>query len=152
MGRVLDAHSLRIEILTKADRLRVKQTGGTTTVTKESEHEQRGSGSGDSAEGNTSRLNSMRSDEPADDSNKHWRTPKTVREFAAQVNHVATMVLNDEIDPDKARIYNSSARVVAQSLSSDVTRSRFLKEEPNMSLDEDVFEDGPGSGEDLTEN
>jgi Zn-dependent peptidase ImmA (M78 family) len=66
---------------------------------------------------------------------QQYQSPRTVREFAAQCNDVATKVLNDEIDVDKARLYASVARVVAQAVSSEVTRARFVKEEPDLSLE-----------------
>jgi hypothetical protein len=67
-----------------------------------------------------------------------------VREFASQVNAVSTRVLNGEIDIDVARTYSGLARVVAQGVSSEVTRSRFLKTAPDMSFDadEDLLENG----------
>jgi hypothetical protein len=70
-------------------------------------------------------------------SKRHWRPPRNVREFAAQANQVATMVLNSEIDEDKARTYASIARVVSQSASVEVTRARFLKTAPDLSLEEE---------------
>jgi hypothetical protein len=71
-----------------------------------------------------------------------WRTPRNAREFAAQANRVATMVLNGEIDPEAARLYSGVARTMVQALSSEVTRARFVKEEPDLALDEsEMFED-----------
>ena len=51
------------------------------------------------------------------------------------------MLLNGEIEPDKAQAYAGLSRVTAQALSSEITRARFVKEEPNMSLEGNVFED-----------
>ena len=64
-----------------------------------------------------------------------WRPARSAIEFAAQANQVATMVLNGEIDPDVARIYSGIARTVAQAMSTEVSRARFLAEQPNLSLD-----------------
>jgi hypothetical protein len=61
--------------------------------------------------------------------------PQTVREFAGQVNSVATSVLNEEIDIDQARTYASLARVISQTVSAEVTRARFLKQEPDLTLE-----------------
>lgn len=83
----------------------------------------------------TSTPTSSSSDAPSSDSNKCWRKPKTIKEFASQANAIATMILNGEIDMDKARNYASLARVVAQATSIEVTRARFLKEEPDLSLE-----------------
>lgn len=67
--------------------------------------------------------------------------PQTVREFAGQVNSVATSVLNEEMDIDQARVYASLARVISQTVSAEVTRARFLKQEPDLTL-----EPPPGRG------
>lgn len=60
-----------------------------------------------------------------------------MREFAAQANMVATDLLNGEIDIDSARTYSSLARGVAQMMSINVTRARFLKEEPVLEFDDE---------------
>jgi len=107
---------------------------------RESEHALDSSRSTDDDEQKHSRQRSKNADEQPSGSNKRWRTPKTVKEFAAQVNTVATMVLNGEMPEETAKIYASQARVVAQAISSEVTRARFVKEEPNLSLEADTFE------------
>jgi hypothetical protein len=61
--------------------------------------------------------------------------PGTVREFASQVNSVATSVLNGQMDIDEARTYASLARVISQTVSAEVTRARFLKQEPDLTFD-----------------
>ena len=72
---------------------------------------------------------------------RRWRQPRNVREFAAQANAVATMVLNGTMDLESARAYSSVARTVAQAMSTEVSRSRFLQSEPSLDLPEDVFEE-----------
>lgn len=94
------------------------------------------SGHGDAAPTSMSQTNSSNSEGPSSVSNESWRTPGSVREFAAQANRVATMVLNGEIDKETARTYSTLARVVAQAASIEVTRARFLKEAPDLSLEE----------------
>lgn len=89
----------------------------------------------------TSPTNSKNSAEPLSDSNESWRTPNSVRDFAAQANRVATMVLNGQIDKETARTYSTLARVVAQAASIEVTRARFLKEAPDLSLEEEPSRD-----------
>lgn len=79
----------------------------------------------------------MNSEKPSNGSNKFWQKPNNIKEFAAQANKVATMVLNGEIDLESARLFASLGRVVTQATSLEVTRGRFLKEEPNLSLEED---------------
>lgn len=44
------------------------------------------------------------------------------------------MVLNGEADMEAAKTYASLARVVVQSASIQVTKSRFLREAPDLSL------------------
>lgn len=83
----------------------------------------------------TSRQTSSSSGEPSSGSKSAWHKPRTVREFAAQANQVATMILNGQIDMDVAKGYATLARVVAQSASIEVTRARFLKREPDLSLE-----------------
>ena len=83
----------------------------------------------------TSTQTSSTCEMPSSDSKEPWRKPRTVREFAAQANEVATKILNGEIDMEVARSYASLARVVAQSASVEVTRARFLKREPDLSLE-----------------
>lgn len=51
------------------------------------------------------------------------------------------MVLNGTMDLDAARTYSSVARTVAQAMSTEVSRSRFLQSEPSLDLPSDVFED-----------
>lgn len=69
-------------------------------------------------------------------SKKLWRTPLNVREFASQANQVATMVLNGDLDINTARIYSGIARTVAQAMSTEVSRARFLSELPNLSFED----------------
>jgi hypothetical protein len=85
--------------------------------------------------------NSRSSAPPSTGSSRRWRAPDNARQFAAQANRVATMVLNGEMDVDTARLYSAVARTVAQALSTEVSRSRFLAQAPDLTLeDEDVFE------------
>lgn len=58
------------------------------------------------------------------------------------------MVLNDEIDLDKARVYGGLARGTVQALSVSVSQSRFARSVPVLDLDGDVFDDlDAGDGE-----
>lgn len=54
---------------------------------------------------------------------------------------VATMVLNGTMDLEGARVYSSVARTVAQAMSTEVSRSRFVQAEPSLDLPQDVFDD-----------
>ena len=78
------------------------------------------------------------SDAPSTPSTRHWATPRTAMDFAAQANKVATMILNGEIDVDTGRLYSSVARTVAQALSTEVSRARYLQNEPNLTFPEEV--------------
>lgn len=72
----------------------------------------------------------------ARDSKKPWPKPKTLRQFTDQVNAVASLVLSEEIDLEKARTYSSLARTVAQTMSIEVTRARFTKAPPNLDFED----------------
>lgn len=96
---------------------------------------------GDDERTSMSPPNLKTSDAQSSVSNESWRTPNSVRDFAAQANRVATMVLNGEIDKETARTYSTLARVVAQAASIEVTRARFLKEAPDLSLEEEPSRD-----------
>ena len=85
--------------------------------------------------------NSTNSDGPASSSNKQWRQPRSAREFASQANAVATMLLNGRLDLETARAYATLTRTIAQTLSTEVSKARFLEKPPDLSLDEDVWEE-----------
>ena len=68
---------------------------------------------------------------------KRWQKPKDIKALAVQANELATLVLNGGVDMEKAKLFCSLARVVAQATSLEVTRGRFLKEIPNLSLEEE---------------
>ncbi len=72
------------------------------------------------------------SDAPSRPSMRRYRQPKNVREFASQANAVASAILNGEIDLDTARAYSAVARTVAQAVTSEVVRARFLKAMPDL--------------------
>lgn len=74
---------------------------------------------------------------PSDKPSARWKPPRNAREFAAQANRVATMILNGEIEEDTARTYSAVARTAAQMLTAEVQRARFLQAEPNLSLEDD---------------
>lgn len=77
------------------------------------------------------------SGQPSNGSNKQWRKPRDAKSFAAQANEVATMILNGEMELDTARVYSGVARTMAQVLSAEVYRARFLQQEPNLSLEDE---------------
>jgi hypothetical protein len=72
---------------------------------------------------------------------RRWRSPRTAMEFAAQANAVATLLLNGEMDIETARTYSAVARTVAQAMSTEVSRARFVQSEPALELDPNVFEE-----------
>lgn len=53
---------------------------------------------------------------------------------------MATKVLNGTMDTEAARLYSSLARTVAQTMSSEVTRARFLAQEPDLTFEPEVEE------------
>ena len=52
------------------------------------------------------------------------------------------MLLNGEIELDVARAYSGIARTIAQAVTSEITKARFLRQEPDLTLDVDAFEAG----------
>lgn len=95
-----------------------------------------GSTAGASASGSSSPI-SAPFVPPSNDSKERWQKPRHVRALAAQVNDVATRVLNGEIDMEAARLYASLTRTLAQTISAETTRARFAQEAPDLSLEGD---------------
>lgn len=93
-----------------------------------------------SAEPGESLQSSRPSEQPSARSTRRWRSPRNAMEFAAQANAVATLLLNGEIDVETTRAYSAVARTVAQAMSTEVSRARFVAIEPTLSLSDDVFE------------
>lgn len=89
------------------------------------------------SESDSESLNSPPSEPPSRPSTPRYKRPTNALEFAAQANRVATAVLNGEINVDTARTYSAIARTVAQALSTEVVRSRFLHTAPDLSFPED---------------
>lgn len=94
-----------------------------------------GSTTGKTAQGSVHRGKSSPSAEPSSDSKRPWPVPRSVREFTAQANRVATRVLNGEIDLETARVFSSIARTVAQTVSSETVRARMLRQAPDLDFD-----------------
>ena len=144
----LDPADANAPAATNADTARRQRASAATTTpssaTTPATPTGAGSGSIDtsSASDSVPRI-SRNSGEPSSGSTKRWRQPRNVREFAAQTNAVATMVLNGDIELDTARLYSAVARTVAQAMSTEVSRSRFLQAEPDLGLPDDVFEETP---------
>ena len=78
---------------------------------------------------------------PTSGSNKRWRRPTSARQLASQATAVATKLLNGELDLETARAYGTMTRSIAQMLSVEVTKARFLDREPDMGLGEEVYEE-----------
>lgn len=90
------------------------------------------------------RQTSPNSEMPPRISKKHWRTPSNAREWAAQLNLIATAVLNGTIDLEEAKLVSSLSRSAAQLLTAEVQKARFLQIEPDLSLEfEDLAENSP---------
>jgi hypothetical protein len=45
------------------------------------------------------------------------------------------------MDIDRARAFSSLARTIAQTVSAEVTRSRFLQNEPDLTFEETEYDD-----------
>lgn len=74
---------------------------------------------------------------------RHWKTPRSAREWAAQLNSIATGVLNGTIDLEEAKVVSSISRSAAQLLTAEVQRARFLQIEPDLSLEFDETPEDP---------
>lgn len=85
-----------------------------------------------------SQQTSKNSGEPSRGLSKQWQQPRNVKEFAAQANRVATLVLSGEIDLETARVYSSIARTVSQSMSTEVQRARISRERPDLEFIKDT--------------
>jgi hypothetical protein len=111
-----------------------KQSKGTPPAIPKSAADGSTSTSNESANGSPIFVNS---EKPSSISTRSWKSPRNVKEFAAQTNMVATMVLRGDIELERARVYSGLARTVAQAMSTEVSRSRFLAQEPDLSLEEE---------------
>ena len=78
--------------------------------------------------------NLKNSDKQLKDSKRLWQQPKNVSDLAKQANEVATLILNDAIDLDKATKYTAAARTVSQLKALEVYKSRFTKVFPDLEL------------------
>lgn len=74
---------------------------------------------------------------PSRPSTRRYTTPKNVRAFASQVNDVASRVLNGEMELEAARVYSGLARTVAQAMSTEVSRARFLSQAPDLTFEKE---------------
>ena len=92
------------------------------------------------SESATGSQTSLNSDGPSKSSTRHWRQPKNAKDWAAQINAIATAVLNHEIDLEEARLVSALSRSAAQLLTAEVQRARFLQIEPDLNLE---FADEP---------
>ena len=83
----------------------------------------------------TSHSKSTHSGLPASGSKEHWKQPRTIMEFAQQVNTVCSRLLNEEIDMETAKTYSALARVVTQAANIEVARARLSKDAPRLGLE-----------------
>ena len=85
-------------------------------------------------QGTPSMPKSKRSAERSSDLNKAYQKPSNVKGLAEQVNEIATLVLNDKIDLEKARTYSALVRGVGQLMSLEMFKARQMKTVPNTDL------------------
>lgn len=91
--------------------------------------------SGSASESLTSKSSGLSSTS----STKRSRRPRTVKALAAQVAALATDVLNGDVTGDQlesVRVYASLVRTAAQLITSEVTRARFVRETPDLTLED----------------
>ena len=70
--------------------------------------------------------------------------PRNAKEWAAQLNMIATGVMNGTVDLDTAKVVSSISRSAAQLLTAEVQRARFLQIEPDLNLEiADLAENSP---------
>ena len=112
-----------------------RRTDGASRRPKDVPNGDAGSERGKSESGYSSPTSGT-SGSPSSASKERWRKPRTVKQFAGQINDVATRVLNGEIDMEQARVYSGLVRTVAQSISLEVSKARFLQEAPDLRLDD----------------
>jgi hypothetical protein len=92
-----------------------------------------------------SRKTSSTSSSPSASSTGRYRRPINVKQMAGQVLDLATAVINGDVqgeDLDRARLYASLARTTAQLVNSEVTRARFLREQPDLTFFEGEDDEG----------
>lgn len=77
-------------------------------------------------------LTSERSTTPSDGSEPLFLPPSSVKELTAQVNEVATMVLNGQIAPAKAYSYAQLVKVIAMNLGAAVKLAKLAKDHPEL--------------------
>lgn len=85
--------------------------------------------------GTTPTPDSLSFDVPVLPSKKRYTSPTTAVALASLVTQVATQVLNDEIDLDKARVFSGLVRTAAQAMSTEVARARSEKQIAALELD-----------------
>lgn len=90
--------------------------------------------SGKPEQPNSSPSTSTPSLRRASGSKRRWREPKSIKEFASQVNAVSTLLLNDGIDLEKAKAYSNLARTIAQAMTAELGVARMMKTKPDLSL------------------
>jgi hypothetical protein len=56
------------------------------------------------------------------------------------------MLLNGEIDLETARAYSGLARTMAQTVTAELMRARFLQRQPDLTVEGAVFEDEDHDG------
>lgn len=83
---------------------------------------------------------SSSSTKQSDGSIKRWKKPQTIKQFAAQINQVATMILNEEIPIETAYAYSRLTRNFAHIITTETAKNRFLKKQTDLELEEDIFE------------
>ena len=90
-----------------------------------------------SEKGSNGLPNSKPSSEQEPALKKRWQKPKNIMDLASQINSVANLVLNDQIDHEKARVYSALIRGVAQACSIEANRHRFSGERPMITFSEE---------------
>lgn len=60
-----------------------------------------------------------------------------MKELACQANEVTTMLLNGDIELERARAYSAMVRGVGQLIAAEIARARAGRREPDLRLERD---------------
>lgn len=118
----------------------IKISGKLTSSTgngKTKKNEEKLSNDGKQRQDSEHQMKFMNGTEPTNDSNKPWPLPTNLKDFTRQTNKVANMVLNEEINFDKAQLYSSLAKSVGQAMNTEVYKARLSRTIPNLDLEEE---------------
>ena len=93
-----------------------------------------GSTTGNSETDYAHQENSKNSKKPTSSLKKQWHTPEELKELAKQAVEVGTMILNDDIEIEKARAYSAVVKVTTQAITAEINKARLAGYVPDIDL------------------